>query len=202
MSSPKPPKLNLERLKELKKTLNKMDQLSNRLRQYMALLHAGKLPATFIAFEVLTIIYDARCAGKSDSELEKAWPREWGEAKVEVPLALLGVLADRWGRYRSHDKGGHTLGETFNLEGSGQGKLSVVRKQQNRDRRKAIAHDVIVEYMAAAARKKPISLEEAQGRVAQKDANITESTAKAAYQEHCDEVWTRMAEYGLTEREG
>jgi len=71
-------------------------QLSQRLEIFEERREEKILTTTFVAFEAIAAIFGAGKEGFTDEQIRGCFPVEWGDSTVEIPSALIRVLAEAW----------------------------------------------------------------------------------------------------------
>ena len=177
------PQLDLDKLKEIGLQIRSEGELG-KLASYFSLLERmeqeGGLTAAFIAFEALARITTARTEGYQEEDILKSCPEAWGQQTVSIPLPLLMALRDTWDLYRSADAG-VSLGETFGIEGKGQGKDKMKRKFEQRLKETRISNAVELAYISsdnAGEQSDAVSLDQAIEQVAEFEG-LSVDTVKA-----------------------
>ena len=182
------PYLNLDKLKEVGSQIRAEGDLGA-LASYFLLLERmeqeGVLTAPFIALEALARITTARTEGYQEGDILKSCPEAWGQQTVSIPLPLLMALLDTWELYRSADTGVN-LGETFGIEGKGQGKDKMKRKFEQRLKENRISNAVELAYVSSGhtgERSDAVSLDRAIEQVAEFEG-LSVETVKAYHKKH------------------
>ena len=182
------PHLDLDKLKKVGSQIRSEGELG-KLASYFLLLERmkqeGGLTAPFIAFEALARFTTARTDGFQEEDILKSCPEAWGQQTVSIPLPLLMALRDTWDLYRSADAG-VSLGETFGIEGKGQGKDKMKRKLEQRLKENRIANAVELAYLSSGEtgeRSDAVSLDQAIEQVAEFEG-LSVDTVKAYHKKH------------------
>lgn len=182
------PPLDLGKLQEIKSQNRSAGKLTA-LSSYLSLLEKMKdeqsLNAQFISLEALARITAARIEGYEESNILGSCPDSWGHETIRVPLPLLIVLKDAWDKYRSAD-GSVSLGESFHIEGKGQGKSKMKRTLEQRLKEHRIMNAVEAGYLASGYTPEepdPISLEVAIEQVAEVEG-LSAETVRKYYKKH------------------
>ena len=182
------PQLDLDKLKEVGSHIRSEGELG-KLTSYFLLLERMErdrgLTAPFIAFEALARITTARTEGYQEEDILKSCPEAWGQQTVSIPLPLLMALRDTWDLYRSADAG-VSLGETFGIEGKGQGKDKMKRKFEQRLKESRISNAVELAYISsgnAGEQSDAVSLDQAIEQVAEFEG-LSVDTVKAYHKKH------------------
>lgn len=168
------PDIDLEALRALKGDPYRLQllQLEKRFEQFEELRQAKKLPTTFIAFEALAALNGALSQGFDQRELQSTWPKDWGTRTVEVPEALIIVLAMAWQDYRGEYKT-KSMAQAFGLEGKGTNTRKRLRKMEDEDRDRGWANEVALEYLLAKFEAEPPNLEMIIHKVADRHSDGT-----------------------------
>lgn len=106
------------------------------------------LNTPFVSVEALARITTARIEGFEEDDVLGSCPDAWGRETIRVPLPLLIALKDAWDTYRSAD-GSVSLGESFSIEGKGQGKGKMKRRLGQRLKENRITNTVELAYLAS-----------------------------------------------------
>ena len=182
------PQLDLAKLKKVGSQIGAEGDLGA-LASYFLLLERmeqeGVLTDPFVALEALARITTARTEGYQEEGVLKSCPEAWRQQTVSIPLPLLMALRDAWDLYRSADAG-VSLGETFGIEGKGQGKDKMKRKLEQRLKENRISNAVELAYLssgAAGERTDAVSLDQAIEQVAEFEG-LSVDTVKAYHKKH------------------
>jgi lambda repressor-like predicted transcriptional regulator len=187
MSRPRPPSYNP---KTLQKRLSVMEVAKNRFNMLDEHRKKDELPTTYITLEGLSFFQASREQGYSDEELREAWCESWGKEEVIVPAALLNTLMTAWLSYRDAPAG-TTLGESFGLEGGGQGKSKKHKLQMTRDHSRGIAQQVEIEHRIGGENGEPISVERAQTMVVEQ-RGLSIETVRKAHKKYKNEISQKL----------
>ena len=158
------------------------------------------LPRTYIALEALSALSAGKVLGFSDDQMRGMRTESWGEEDVIVPLNFLNIIAEAWMSYQDAPTG-KTMGESFHLEGGGQGKARARQLQMNRDQSMAIAHDVEIIYLEAAVNGFPVSEEKAVEQVAN-ERNKSFDTVQKSHKRHKKYIRRKLEEVGVITSQG
>ena len=127
----------------------------------------GSVSPQFLALDVLAAFVGGKMKGYLDEELLSICPEEWGAETATVPVGILNALVDGWMNYMTAGPG-RTLGESFGLEGGGQGSRKMKQKNETFHRNRSLANAVEFEYLIANAEGNAISERLACARVAER----------------------------------
>lgn len=195
------PKLNLDQLKETGSQIRSEGEMSE-LKAYFTLLERMKtersLNTPFISMEALASITTANTEGYNGNDVLGTCPDAWGRETIRVPLPLLIVLKDAWDTYRSAD-GSVSLGESFSIEGKGQGKSKMKGRFEQRLKEQRITNAVEVAYIASGnAGEEPdaISLETAIEQVAETE-KLNADTVRKYHKKHYKYLRGELKNKGL-----
>ena len=195
------PPLDLGKLQEIKSQNRSAGKLTA-LSSYLSLLEKMKdeqsLNAQFISLEALARITAARIEGYEESNILGSCPDSWGHETIRVPLPLLIVLKDAWDKYRSAD-GSVSLGESFHIEGKGQGKSKMKGQLEQHLKEHRITNAVEVAYLASGnAGEEPdaISLETAIEQVAEAE-KLNADTVRKYHKKHSKYLRGELKNKGL-----
>lgn len=195
------PPLDLEKLQEVKSQNRSAGKLTP-LSSYLSLLEKMKdeqsLNAQFISLEALARITAARIEGYEESNLLGSCPNSWGHETIRVPLPLLIVIKDAWDKYRSAD-GSVSLGESFHIEGNGQGKSKMKRTLEQRLKEGRIMNAVEAAYLSAGyTPEEPdaISLEMAIEQVVEAE-ELSAETVRKYHKKHSKRLREELKSKGL-----
>lgn len=185
---PRTPRLDLEKLREVRSERTLPQQL-RKLESYFLLLEKMKdersLNTPFIALEALSQMTSARIEGFGNEDLLELCPEAWGDETITVPLPLLIALTDVWDAYRTADAG-VSLGESFGIEGHGQGNRKMKARLEQRLKEHRIANAVETAYLSlgnTAEATDAISLDVACKQVAE-DKGLSEETVRIYHRKH------------------
>lgn len=167
-------------------------QLANRLEEYERLRKEGLLNTPFIALEALGALAGGIASGRSEDQLRTAWPKEWGNETITVPLPLILALRDVWVDYKQSPSG-KTLGEAFQIEGGAQGKHPMKSKIATIDKERKLARDVETIYLQLEKDENPLRLEDAIQTVADEN-NLSFDTVKQAHRSHRKHIRASLEE--------
>lgn len=197
MTRARPPKLNKVALATPRKGLR---SFISRFEQYEKLRESGDLTVQYIAFEAMCSIAGAYKEGFKENEIREACPEAWGDKFVSLPAALVLALTDAWIIYQNSPTGS-TLGEAFGVEGGGQGKRPAKELQRNRDRRRKIANDVELAYLAAGEENCAITQELAREIVAGR-MKTSIDTVESAHKEYGPSIRDAMRKHQIIAPKG
>ena len=182
------PTLDLDKLKETSSRTRAEEEVP-KLKAYLSLLEEmkaeQKLNTPFISMEALARITTANIEGYNEEDVLATCPEAWGNETISVPLPLLIALRDAWDTYRSAD-GSVSLGESFHIEGKGQGKSKMKGRLEQRLKEHRITNAVEVAYLASGnAGEEPdaISLETAIEQVAEAE-ELKADTVRKYHKKH------------------
>ena len=182
------PTLDLDKLKETSSRTRAEEEVP-KLKAYLSLLEEmkaeQKLNTPFISMEALARITTANIEGYNEEDVLATRPEAWGNETISVPLPLLIALRDAWDTYRSAD-GSVSLGESFHIEGKGQGKSKMKGRLEQRLKEHRITNAVEVAYLASGnAGEEPdaISLETAIEQVAEAE-ELKADTVRKYHKKH------------------
>ena len=177
------PTLDLDKLKETSSQI-RLEEGMPKLKAYFSLLEKMRaeqsLSTPFISMEALARITTANSEGYNEDDVLATCPDAWGHETISVPLTLLTALRDAWDTYRSAD-GSVSLGESFHIEGKGQGKSKMKARLEQRFKEHRITNSVEVAYLASGnAGEEPdaLSLEAAIEQVAEAEKLNTDTVRK------------------------
>jgi hypothetical protein len=195
------PKLNLDKLKETGSQIRSEGEMP-KLKAYFSLLEEMEtersLNTPFISMEALARITAANTEGYNGNDVLGTCPDAWGRETISVPLHLLIALKDAWDTYRSAD-GSVSLGESFHIEGKGQGKRKMKGRLEQRLKEKRIMHAVVVAYIASGnTGEEPdaISLETAIEQVAEAE-ELNADTVRKYHKKHYKYLRGELKNKGL-----
>lgn len=195
------PPLDLGKLQEIKSQNRSAGKLTA-LSSYLSLLEKMKdeqsLNAQFISLEALARITAARIEGYEESNILGSCPDSWGHETIRVPLPLLIVLKDAWDKYRSAD-GSVSLGESFHIEGKGQGKSKMKHALEQRLKEHRIMNAVEAAYLASGntgGEPDAISLEKAIEQVAEAE-ELSAETVRKYHKKHSKRLREELKSEGL-----
>ncbi len=140
----------------------------------------GKIPTTYVSFEVLQGLLDGLTSGISSERLNDALPAALGEDTVTVPLSVVRDLVGKWDHYRSSPQ--PNLTKSFGFGGMKHERTVLTKIEQIRADR-YYTRRVIEERLYARERHIKMSLEKAYERVAETE-KISIDTLKRAYRKH------------------
>ena len=182
------PPLDLGKLKEVGSENRSSGKLTA-LAPYFLLLEEMKdkrsLNKPFVSLEALARITTARIDGYEEDDVLGSCPDTWGRETIRVPLPLLIALTDAWNSYRSADVG-ISLGESFGVEGKGQGKSKMKGSLEQRLKEHRIMNAVELAYLASgntAEEIDAISLEVAIEQVAEVE-ELSAATVRKYHKKH------------------
>lgn len=139
-------------------------QLRARMVQFCERVSAGKLPAAYASFELLSALYSAKEI--EQKKLSETFPSQnWRDDTVEVPRALLAPLAQGWLRHR---EGEVDLSAAFELAASSKGKKPSVKAELTRERDIRLSNMVVIELIEAELSGSTISVDAACATVQEK----------------------------------
>lgn len=177
------PTLDLDKLKETSSQIRSEEGIP-KLKAYFSLLEEMRveqsLSTPFISMEALARMTTANSEGYNEDDVLATCPDAWGHETISVPLPLLIALRDAWDTYRSAN-GSVSLGESFHIEGRGQGKSKMKAGLEQRFKEHHITNAVEVAYLASGnADEEPdaLSLEAAIEQVAEAESLQTETVRK------------------------
>lgn len=177
------PTLDLDKLKETGLQIRPEEEMP-KLKAYLSLLEEMKaeqrLNTPFISMEALARMTTANTEGYNEEDVLATCPEAWGNETISVPLPLLIALRDAWDTYRSAD-GSVSLGESFHIEGKGQGKSKMKGRLDQRLKEHHITNSVEISYIASGnAGEEPdaLSLEAAIEQVAEAEKLNTDTVRK------------------------
>ena len=195
------PTIDLDKLKETSSQIHSEEEMS-KLKAYFTLLEEMKteriLNTPFISMEALARITKANTEGYNGNDVLGTFPDAWGRENVSVPLPLLIALRDAWDTYRSAD-GSVSLGESFHIEGKGQGKSKMKGRLEQRLKEHRITNAVEVAYLASGnAGEEPdaISLETAIEQVAEAE-ELKADTVRKYHKKHSKYLRGELKNKGL-----
>jgi len=182
------PTLDLDKLKETSSRTRAEEEVP-KLKAYLSLLEEmkaeQKLNTPFISMEALARITTANIECYNEEDVLATCPEAWGNETISVPLPLLIALRDAWDTYRSAD-GSVSLGESFHIEGKGQGKSKMKGRLEQRLKEHRITNAVEIAYLASGnAGEEPdaISLETAIEQVAEAE-ELKADTVRKYHKKH------------------
>ena len=182
------PPLDLGKLQEVGSENRSSGKLTA-LAPYFLLLEEMKdkrsLNTPFVSLEALARITTARIDGYEEDDVLGSCPDTWGRETIRVPLLLLIALTDAWNSYRSADVG-ISLGESFGVEGKGQGKSKMKGSLEQRLKEHRIMNAVELAYLASgntAEEVDAISLEVAIEQVAEVE-ELSADTVRKYHKKH------------------
>ena len=182
------PPLDLGKLQEVGSE-NRSSSKLTALAPYFLLLEEMKdkrsLNTPFVSLEALARITTARIDGYEEDDVLGSCPDTWGRETIRVPLPLLIALTDAWNSYRSADVG-ISLGESFGVEGKGQGKSKMKGSLEQRLKEHRIMNAVELAYLASgntAEEIDAISLEVAIEQVAEVE-ELSAATVRKYHKKH------------------
>jgi len=200
MSKPRPPKVNEENLKEAKSQTSPITKLKSRFVLLEELKQKIKLPTSYIALEAFCELYGGRLKGYKDEELREAWPKDWGDQTITIPAVLVQALTDAWIDYKEAPSG-KTFGESFKLEGGGQGKPKVKDIVKMITKNRVLTNEVMINYLRGDEKRQPISIEKSIANVSgskpEKMRGFSEVTAKKAYTRGKKDLFKKLKDKGI-----
>ena len=195
------PPLDLEKLQEViaeNRSAGKLRALSS----YFSLLEKMKdeqnLNTPFISLEALARITASRIEGYEESNILGSCPDSWGSETICVPLPLLIALKDAWDKYRSAD-GSVSPGESFHIEGKGQGQSKMKRTLEQRLKEQRVGNAVKVAYLASGntgEETDAISLATAIEQVAEAE-ELSAETVQKYHKKHSRRLLKELKSKGL-----
>ena len=195
------PPLDLGKLQEVGSENRSSGKLTA-LAPYFLLLEEMKdkrsLNTPFISLEALARITTARIEGYEEDDVLGSYPDAWGRETIRVPLPLLIALTDAWNSYRSADVG-ISLGESFSIEGKGQGKSKMKGRLEQRLKEHRIMNAVELAYIASgntAEEVDAISLEVAIEQVAEVEG-LSADTVQKYHKKHSKYLRGELKSKGL-----
>ena len=195
------PPLDLGKLKEVGSENRSSGKLTA-LAPYFLLLEEMKdkrsLNTPFVSLEALARITTARIEGYEEDDVLGSCPDTWGRETIRVPLPLLIALTDAWNSYRSADVG-ISLGESFGVEGKGQGKSKMKGSLEQRLKEHRIMNAVELAYLASgntAEEVDAISLEVAIEQVAEVEG-LSADTVQKYHKKHSKYLRGELKSRGL-----
>ena len=195
------PTLDLDKLKETSSRTRAEEEVP-KLKAYLSLLEEmkaeQKLNTPFISMEALARITTANIEGYNEEDVLATRPEAWGNETISVPLPLLIALRDAWDTYRSAD-GSVSLGESFHIEGKGQGKSKMKGRLEQRLKEHRITNAVEVAYLAsgnAGEETNAISLETAIEQVAEAE-KLNADTVRKYHKKHSKYLRGELKNKGL-----
>lgn len=195
------PKLNLGQLKETSSQIRSEEEMP-KLKAYLSLLEEMKaeqrLNTPFISMEALARMTTAHTEGYNEEDVLATCPEAWGNETISVPLPLLIALRDAWDTYRSAD-GSVSLGESFHIEGKGQGKSKMKGRLEQHLKEHRITNAVEVAYLAsgnAGEEPEAISLETAIEQVAEAE-ELNADTVRKYHKKHSKYLRGELKNKGL-----
>ena len=195
------PKLNLDQLKETSSQIRSEEEMP-KLKAYLSLLEEMKaeqrLNTPFISMEALARMTTANTEGYNEEDVLATCPEAWGNETISVPLPLLIALRDAWDTYRSAD-GSVSLGESFHIEGKGQGKSKMKGQLEQHLKEHRITNAVEVAYLAsgnAGEEPEAISLETAIEQVAEAE-KLYADTVRKYHKKHSKYLRGELKNKGL-----
>jgi hypothetical protein len=194
---PRAPAVSSDGLKDHKNAIEDRElwQLANRLEEFERLRKDKVLNTPFIALEALGALSGGLVSGRTEEQLRTAWPAEWGQDTITVPLSLLLALRDVWDNYKQASSG-RTLGEAFQIEGGSQGKHPMKSKLATIDRARKLARKVEINYLQLEGDTNPMRIEDAIQTVADEN-EVSFVTVKEAYDDHKKHIRSSLEELGL-----
>ena len=195
------PPLDLGKLKEVGSENRSSGKLTA-LAPYFLLLEEMRdkrsLNTPFVSLEALARITTARIEGYEEDDVLGSCPDTWGRETIRVPLPLLIALTDAWNSYRSADVG-ISLGESFGVEGKGQGKSKMKGSLEQRLKEHRIMNAVELAYLASgntAEEVDAISLEVAIEQVAEVE-ELSAATVRKYHKKHSKYLRGELKSRGL-----
>ena len=195
------PPLDLGKLQEVGSE-NRSSSKLTALAPYFLLLEEMKdkrsLNTPFVSLEALARITTARIDGFEEDDVFRSCPDTWGRETIRVPLPLLIALTDAWNSYRSADVG-ISLGESFGVEGKGQGKSKMKGSLMQRLKEHRIMNAVELAYLASgntAEEVDAISLEVAIEQVAEVEG-LSADTVQKYHKKHSKYLRGELKSRGL-----
>ena len=195
------PPLDLRKLQEVGSE-NRSSSKLTALAPYFLLLEEMKdkrsLNTPFVSLEALARITTARIEGHEEDDVLGSCPDTWGRETIRVPLPLLIALTDAWNSYRSADVG-ISLGESFGVEGKGQGKSKMKGSLEQRLKEHRIMNAVELAYLASgntAEEVDAISLEVAIEQVAEVEG-LSADTVQKYHKKHSKYLRGELKSRGL-----
>lgn len=195
------PPLDLGKLQEVGSE-NRSSSKLTALAPYFLLLEEMKdkrsLNTPFVSLEALARITTARIEGYEEDDVLGSCPDTWGRETIRVPLPLLIALTDAWNSYRSADVG-ISLGESFGVEGKGQGKSKMKGSLEQRLKEHRIMNAVELAYLASgntAEEVDAISLEVAIEQVAEVEG-LSADTVQKYHKKHSKYLRGELKSRGL-----
>ena len=195
------PPLDLGKLQEVGSE-NRSSSKLTALAPYFLLLEEMKdkrsLNTPFVSLEALARITTARIDGYEEDDVLGSCPDTWGRETIRVPLPLLIALTDAWNSYRSADVG-ISLGESFGVEGKGQGKSKMKGSLEQRLKEHRIMNAVELAYLASgntAEEVDAISLEVAIEQVAEVEG-LSADTVQKYHKKHSKYLRGELKSRGL-----
>ena len=195
------PPLDLGKLQEVGSE-NRSSSKLTALAPYFLLLEEMKdkrsLNTPFVSLEALARITTARIDGYEEDDVLGSCPDTWGRETIRVPLPLLIALTDAWNSYRSADVG-ISLGESFGVEGKGQGKSKMKGSLEQRLKEHRIMNAVELAYLASgntAEEVDAISLEVAIEQVAEVE-ELSAATVRKYHKKHSKYLRGELKSTGL-----
>ena len=195
------PALDVDKLKETSSQIRSEAEIA-KLKAYFSLLEEMRveqnLNTPFISMEALARMTTANSEGYNQDDVLAACPDAWGHETISVPLTLLTALRNVWDTYLSTD-GSVSLGESFRIEGKGQGKRKMKARLEQRLKNHRITNSVEVAYLAsgnAGEQRDALSLEAAIEQVAEAEKLSTDAVRKI-HQEYSTYVRGELKNKGL-----
>jgi len=195
------PPLDLGKLQEVGSE-NRSSSKLTALAPYFLLLEEMRdkrsLNTPFVSLEALARITTARIEGHEEDNVLGSCPDTWGRETIRVPLPLLIALTDAWNSYRSADVG-ISLGESFGVEGKGQGKSKMKGSLEQRLKEHRIMNAVELAYLASgntAEEVDAISLEVAIEQVAEAE-ELSSDTVRKYHKKHSKYLRGELKSRGL-----
>jgi hypothetical protein len=195
------PPLDLGKLHEVSSESRSSGKITA-LSSYFSLLEKMKdeqsLNTPFVSLEALARITAARIEGYEERNILGSCPNAWGDETIRVPLPLLIALKDAWDKYRSAD-GSVSLGESFSIEGKGQGKSKMKGRLEQRLKEHRVRSAVEVAYLASGytlEEPDPISLEVAIGQVAEAE-ELSAETVRKYHKKHSKRLREELKNEGV-----
>ena len=200
MGKPRPPKVNKENLRKAKSQTSPITKLKSRFELLEELKEKIKLPTSYIALEAFCELYGGRQEGFRDEELREAWPKDWGDETITIPAVLVQALTSAWIDYKEAPSG-KTFGESFKLEGGGQGKPKVKDIVKMITKNRVLINEVMINYLSGDEKGQPISIEKAianvHGSKQEKMRGFSEVTAKKAYTRGKKDLFKKLKDKGI-----
>lgn len=191
------PIVSTEALKSWKQDTSRDEELvrlTARLIQLEKLKQDKVLNSTFIAFEALSA-FAGLSLEKSEDALRNTWPEAWGDETICVPLPLVSALRDAWLSYRTPDAN-QSLGESFRVEGRGQGRKPMKDVLTNLDAARRNANEAEIDYLASNNGGAGMSLEQAFEELSE-PRGIAPETVQKQHRKHKEEIRKGLKERGV-----